>query len=329
MKSTNEVDPTQAASQNSTEGFQWRVMVIDDDENQIKILTKALESAGYQVSSFTDGEAALAKVNEVEPHLLILDINMPGLDGFGVLRELRSSENYLSVFFLSGKSEAEDVVKGLDFGADDYLCKPYDLRELMARVRVQLRLNHLRQQLKEANQKLSEQVEMDELTGLFNMRSMYKRLEDVMIRAQRYQRYMAVIMIDMDHFKKVNDKHGHVFGSFVISEVGRLIGAELRQTDLAARYGGDEFLIVLTETKPEGVEFFCDRLRMAIGKQLYVQGEHKESITVSVGAVTVMPETYIQPREIVKKADRALYQAKDRGRNCVVVDDLTKPSFID
>ena len=241
-----------------------RILVVDDDSDSVEIVAEALNWEGYEVRKSLSGSEAISLATQWNPDLVVLDVNMPGISGVETLKGLKKIDPFISVMFISGNTTTDDVITGLDAGADDYIPKPFDPLELLARVRTQLRIRDLNEQLREANEKLKELVETDDLTGLFNMRSLYQRLDQELNRARRYQRQVSVIMMDMDRFKSVNDGHDHLFGSFVLSEVGKIIRGMLRTTDIGARYGGDEFLIVLTETTKEGSEQFCERLRSQI-----------------------------------------------------------------
>ncbi|MGE0631642.1 MAG: diguanylate cyclase [Pseudobdellovibrionaceae bacterium] len=302
-----------------------KILVVDDDADAVEIVRETLQWEGYQVSVAASGEDALKKLGEWGPHLVLLDIGMPGLSGLDILDNLRKSRSYISVLFVSGHSRTEDVVRGLDAGADDYITKPYDPRELLARVRTQLRIKDLNDQLRSANEKLKELVEIDDLTGLFNMRSVYQRLEHELDRGRRFGRPVCAVMMDMDNFKMVNDAHDHLFGSFALSEVGYIVKTTIRSVDIAARYGGDEFLIVLTEVHRDGAMQFCERLRKAIEKHVFDNGHDRMALTASIGfAITQAGDSAIDARSLVRVADRALYDAKEAGRNCVRDYDLAK-----
>jgi diguanylate cyclase (GGDEF)-like protein len=244
-------------------------------------------------------------------------MNMPGISGIQTLKDLRAKKQYVSVMFISGNTDTESVIIGLDSGADDYIPKPFDPLELLARVRTQLRIKDLNDQLRLANEKLKELVDIDDLTGLYNMRSIYQRLEAEIERCRRFDRPVCVVMMDMDNFKNVNDGHDHLFGSFVISEVGKIIKSTIRSIDIAARYGGDEFLIVLTETNENGATHFCERLRATIEKKHFINGKDETKKTVSLGFAIIEPsDKATDAMTLVRTADHALYQAKDAGRNC-------------
>ncbi len=302
------------------------ILVVDDDLDNIKILTATLRFEGYQVDYASSGEEALVKIAAKCPDLILLDINMGGIDGFGVLKNVSSRENYVSVIFISARSNTSDVISGLDAGADDYICKPFEPMEMLARVRAQLRIKDLTDKLAVANKKLLELVDVDDLTGLYNMRSIYSRIDTELIRVRRYGRTMALVMMDLDNFKSVNDKFDHLFGSHVLSNMGRIIRENIRQVDFAARYGGDEFLIVLTETGEEGALVFTERLRKSIQNNTFTLGEHSYKVTASIG-VAMGDLTFADNQsgqDLVRRADHALYAAKRAGKNCVKVFDQSK-----
>jgi diguanylate cyclase (GGDEF)-like protein len=300
-----------------------KVLVVDDDDTNRSLVAKALEFEGYQVRQAESGLAGLQVINEWKPHLVLLDVNMPGLNGLETLAKLRVRDEYVSVIFVSANSRTEDVIRGLDAGADDYVCKPFQVLELLSRVRSQLRIKDLNDSLQKANARLKELVDIDDLTGLFNMRSLYKRLDFELDRARRYGRSVAVIMMDLDHFKRVNDQHDHLFGSFVLTQVGKMIRENIRKVDFGARYGGDEFLVVLTEIGLEGATTFANRLRQRIAESTFKNEYYSMDLTASLGLAIANPnEEEVDARGMVRYADRALYKAKENGRNCVEVFDF-------
>ncbi|MCB0422092.1 MAG: diguanylate cyclase [Bdellovibrionales bacterium] len=295
-----------------------KILVVDDDMASRRIVEKALLYEGYQVELAESGTEALSKINAWSPSLVLLDVNMPGLNGLDTLKSLRSKGEYISTIFVSGNNNTEDVIRGLDAGADDYIGKPFDTLELLARVRSHLRNKDIRDELAQANRKLQELVDIDDLTGLFNMRSLYQKLDYELDRATRYNGSVAVIMMDMDHFKNVNDGHDHLFGSFVLAEVGKIIKSNMRSVDFAARYGGDEFLICLTEIDQSGARAFAERLRKKIENHFFDNGIYQIQLTASVGFSYAEPERIaVDARSLVRYADRALYSSKETGRNQV------------
>lgn len=313
-----------------------KILVVDDDPESLKLVHRALEFDGYQVATAASGTEAISQLNSWRPHLVLLDVSMPGLNGIETLKLLRERDEYVSCLFVSGKSNTEDVIRGLDTGADDYVKKPFDVLELLARVRSQLRIKDLNDKLQKANSKLKELVDIDDLTGLFNMRSLYKKLDFELERAQRYGRQVCVLMMDMDHFKAVNDDNDHLFGSFVLAEVGKIIRENIRKVDFAARYGGDEFLIVLTEIEMKGAKAFSERLRAKIESATFENDTHSIQLTSSIGfAIAAPSEVSVDARSIVRRADQQLYKAKENGRNrveCIQVsgdeEDTPQPQIM-
>lgn len=301
------------------------VMMVDDDRDNLKLIGALLMHEGYDVVQAESAEEALERLKTVEPHLILLDINMPGLSGLDMLKQVRGREKYVSVIFVSARSETGDVVRGLDEGADDYICKPFEPTELLARVRAQLRIKDLQDRLSAANHRLQELVDIDDLTGLYNMRSIYDRLENEINRGKRYSRSVGVIMLDMDFFKRVNDTNDHLFGSYVLAEVGKIIRQNVRTVDFAARYGGDEFLIALPETSIEGATKFADRIRTRIEETVFSKDGKTMRLTASLGVCVAMPGLVeIDARGLVRAADHALYDAKRAGKNCVKIYDPSR-----
>jgi len=303
-----------------------RILVVDDDPAVRRIVIEALKNQGYQVHDVSSGKDALQAADQIKPHLILLDVNMPGMNGIGVLQHLRHREDYVSVIFVSGQSSTEEVIRGLDTGADDYVTKPFKVMELLARVRAQLRIKDLNDRLKKANDRLKELVDIDDLTGLFNMRSLYTKLDFELDRARRHDRSIAVIMMDVDHFKKVNDEHDHLFGSWVLSQIGKMIRENIRKIDFAARYGGDEYLVVLSEINKEGVNIFAQRLREKIAERAFSNDNFTIRLTASFGVSIVNPNQHpVDARGLVRLADKALYHAKESGRNRVEIYDFDNP----
>lgn len=303
------------------------ILVVDDDEDNLALVSGMLEYEGYRVERASSGEEALDKLGSISPDLILLDINMPGISGIDTLKRVRLRGRYVSVIFISGRSDPAHIIEGLNAGADDYVTKPFDLYVLLARVKAQLRIKDLHDRLTLANARLQELVDIDDLTGLLNMRSVYQKLENEISRAKRFHRALGVVMMDMDNFKTVNDTHDHLFGSFVLSEVGKIIRDNIRTVDFAARYGGDEFLIALSETSVEGAALFAERLRESVAKYVFRNKKTSMQLTASLGLCVVEPAgVLIDARTIVRNADNALYQAKRSGKNCVQIIDVNEKS---
>ena len=293
-----------------------RVLLVEDDGAILTILDEAIRQEGYDVRTTHSAREALDLVKTFQPHLVITDNDMPEMTGIEMLHEFRSHKNYVTVIFISGRTDTQFVAEALRAGADDYIRKPFRMNELLARIEVALRVNDVHRELLEANLKLQDMVDHDDLTGLLNMHSMYEKIEIEIKRAQRFGRNVACVMMDMDKFKSVNDNHDHLFGSFVLKEVGRLIKGCMRGIDFAARYGGDEFLIVLTETTRDGAKSFSERLRQAVEKNIFRSGVDEMKLTCSLGFSVGGTGDKRDARQLVRDADRMLYEAKAAGRNC-------------
>jgi two-component system cell cycle response regulator len=319
----NALSLAQKSDDNGSQGPSRLILAVDDDQDNLTMVSRTLEYEGFRVEQASSGEEALEKLKKISPDLVLLDINMPGLSGLDTLKRLRLRDQYVSVIFVSARNETSDVVKGLDAGADDYVCKPFEPLELLARVRAQLRIKDLNDRLSAANTRLQELVDIDDLTGLFNMRSIYPRIDTEVSRAKRFNRHVGIVMLDMDDFKNVNDQHDHLFGSFVLGEVGKIIQDNIRSVDFAARYGGDEFLVGLSETTPEGALRFSERLRAVIEAYDFTNKVSSMRLTVSIG-ISVCPPTMsaIEAKNLVRYADQALYEAKRAGKNCVRTFDM-------
>lgn len=293
-----------------------RILVVGKDEGSRETVLAPLRWEQWDVRGVSSGEEAVALFENWRPQIVILDLE-PGERGTSWLNEFRHHLPHAAILYLSDDSTTESIIDGLDRGADDYIVKPFVPLELLARLRTQLRVRDLQEQLIYANEKLKELVDIDDLTGLFNMRSLYQRLEFEMERARRFGRDVCVIMMDMDNFKSVNDGHDHLFGSFVLSEVGKIIKNGTRNIDIPARYGGDEFLVVLSEVNEEGAGLFCERIRKAIEGHVFSSGEDSIRLTISIGYSMLQADDTIVARDFVRQADHALYEAKRTGRNKV------------
>ncbi len=291
------------------------ILVLDEDPETLELMMEPLRWEGYDVRGLTSPQEAAEFLNYWKPQMIIVDPDFSNHDGLEYLNSLIGHLDSTSLIVVSSESSTDRITQCLDLGASDYIVSPFIPLEFLARVRTQLRFMDAKEELIAANEKLKELVEIDDLTGLFNMRSMYQKLEFEMERGKRFNRPVTVVMIDMDHFKSVNDGHDHLFGSYVISEVGHIIKGSTRNIDIPARYGGDEFLIILSETPLAGVELFCERLRKRIENNVFSCGIDSMKLTLSLGFCSTEPGESISPKELVRRADVALYEAKKLGRN--------------
>ncbi|MBL7671486.1 MAG: diguanylate cyclase [Bdellovibrionaceae bacterium] len=291
-----------------------RILIIDEDPESLEHLLEPIRWENYDTRGVTDMIEAIKMIENWNPHIVLLDLSY-AQGALQALEKIQAALPHTSVILISEDSSTDSIIVGLDAGADDYIVKPFVPLELLARVRTQLRIRDLQEQLIYANEKLKELVDTDDLTGLYNMRSLYQRLEFEMERGRRFNRGVCVVMLDMDNFKSVNDGYDHLFGSFVIQEMGKIIKANTRNIDIPARYGGDEFLIVLTETTYEGILYFCERLRKSVATTPFVNGSDSILLTISLGFAITDPGEVISARDLVRRADHALYESKRNGRN--------------
>jgi len=291
-----------------------RVLLVDDDPD-LRSMTALLLEPGYEVLEAADGEAAIAIARAERPDLILMDQYMPRLDGLGALEQLRAdpSTGEIPVILVSARADESIRVRGLDLGAVDFLAKPFSEQELRARLDRTLRFVRSQSVLREL-------AETDPLTGLANLRAFRARLDEEVKRARRYRTPLTCVMADMDYLKSINDQLGHAAGDLAISAVARTIGEELRETDFGARYGGDEFVLLLPHTgREEGrvfAERICDRLRET---PLTVAGR-RILLGASFG-VAEIPAAAGEDAgsELVRAADSALYDAKHAGRGRVAV----------
>lgn len=295
------------------------IIVLDEDPDSLELLMEPLRWEGYDVRGFTSPKVASEALSFLRPQLVIVDPDFSSEDGMTFINNLIPTLQTIPLIIASANVTTERITQFFDMGACDFISTPFVPLEFLARVRNHLRIRDMQEELLDANQKLQNLIEIDDLTGLFNMRSLYQKLEFEIERAKRFSRPVTVVMIDMDKFKSVNDGHDHLFGSFVLSEVGKIIRSCTRTVDIPARYGGDEFLIVLSETPLSGVEFFCERLRKRVEETVFSHGKDSIKMTLSVGFATLTAqEEMMTPKELVRRADMALYEAKRQGRNRVI-----------
>ncbi len=293
------------------------IIVFNEEESSLQLILEPLKWEGYNVKGFTSPELFTQAVINYSPHMIIIDPEIGKADQLEFANEFLQTQDSCCAIITSKHSSTEKITQFLDLGASDFISLPFVPLEFLARIRNQFRILDMRTQLFDANKKLQALVEIDDLTGLFNMRSTFQKLDFEIERSKRYGRPLAVVMIDMDHFKSVNDGHDHLFGSYVISEMGKIIRSCTRTVDIPARYGGDEFLIVLSEAPDSGVEFFCERLRKKVESTIFNQGIDTINLTLSIGYSLLDLNQEMNSKELVRQADMALYEAKRRGRNCV------------
>jgi len=289
------------------------ILVVEDDEDARMVLTELLRPR-YDVDAVGDGETALKRAAELNPDLVLLDLFLPGMDGFGALTGLRRNSKTADtpVIFLSAQGDAETKSQGLSLGAADYLAKPFSEQELMARVDRTLKLTAQKEHFRALAQ-------TDGLTGLPNFRSFHARLEEEVSRAHRYGHPLACAMVDLDGLKEINDKLGHAAGNRAIVALADAVREELRDTDFAARYGGDEFVVLLPQTNETQGAQFAERLRRRL---VEVSQDAGLPVRGSIGVAAVNAgelDSADAAEDLLRRADEALYRAKRSGRDRVEV----------
>jgi diguanylate cyclase (GGDEF)-like protein len=304
------------------------ILIADDDPVTRKLLERTLTNKGYSVTAVDDGRRAWERFQEDFFPLVVSDWEMPGMDGLEICKAIRGveTEGYVFIILLTSRGNREDIVRGLEAGADDYLTKPFNPAELAARINTGIRVLELERSLKQANDEIRVLSITDRLTGCYNRLYMDERIEPEIKRAKRYRHWLSVIMCDLDHFKRVNDTYGHQVGDVVLKEFANIIEYSIRsKVDWAVRYGGEEFIIILPETDLDGAKVVADRLRCSIAAFPFAAEEKKFSITASFGVMSLNEKTpweKLSTDTIIQHADSLLYAAKDAGRNQIHLGQL-------
>jgi len=298
------------ASEQSTEHRPARLLAIDDSPLIHRLLKTRLKRERLEIYHAHTGEEGIEKAIDLVPVVILLDLDMPGQNGFQVLHRLKDDPHTheIPVIFVSGSCSTEQKVQALEMGAIDFVTKPFELAELRARVRSALRMHQLIRML-------AERAQLDALTGLWNRAYFDERLRREVEEAERHGHPLALIFTDLDHFKQLNDEHGHTFGDQVLEEFSRVLSAG-RSGDVPCRYGGEEFVIIAPHTEAEDAEQVADRYRISIQETCW-PGHPDLVVTASFGVSDLNLAGSFNPSDLVNSADRALYAAKENGRNCV------------
>ena len=298
-----------------------RALIVDDDKAQLALLQDALSGENLETVVATSAKETFEAIYRQMPDLIILDIGLPGEDGFDILKSIRVEPRYdaIPVIIYSASHDIDSKTQALDLGAVEYLEKPLHPRELAAHVRAILRFKLKQDQIYEEYKKLSELSLTDPLTGAYNRRALDTFLKSRLSESSRHGIPVSCVMFDIDHFKDVNDTHGHHVGDIVLKDISDLVRGLCRQEDALIRYGGEEYLVILFHTPRDGAEIFGERVREKVADHIFRSGELEIRISVS-GGIASQPEDKLpaDPEVMIQLADQRLYTAKRNGRDQVV-----------
>ena len=298
-----------------------KILAAEDNPVFQSMLRGILTKWGYDVVIASDGNEALHALEaEDAPRLAILDWMMPGVDGVDVCRRVRAvgREPYIYILLLTARTECQDLVEGIDAGADDYLTKPFNAPELRARLRTGQRILDLQEQLLVAREALRQEATHDGLTGLLNRRAILGLLQIELERAIRESQPVSILMADLDHFKEINDRYGHLAGDAVLREAADRMKASVRRYDSVGRYGGEEFLVVLPGCNGDGALAQAERMRVSLASEPFRVASEHLPVTCSIGLAWRPGTTRCDTDALIREADLGLYGAKEHGRNRIV-----------
>ena len=314
------------------------ILIVDDTPNNLSVLRQMLTEQGHRVRPAISGEIALKTVRADLPDLILLDIVMPQMNGYEVCRQLKKQRETkdIPIIFISALNEMEDKMRAFSEGGVDYISKPFHSEEVLARVSTHLTLSFQKKELKRQNQELKEKnalildqaeelkkmASKDFLTGLSNRRDFIEKSQQEETRFLRTRRPFAVILLDIDYFKQVNDTFGHDCGDIVLKGVAHTLETSLRQQDLVARWGGEEFICLLPETDFTGAMNVAEKIRISISSETHKCSTEEIKVTTTVGVAVYNGDEILH--ECIARADKALYQGKADGRNQVCSLDKTR-----
>jgi two-component system cell cycle response regulator len=298
-----------------------KILIVEDELIFRRMVKKYLLEAGYDIVEAEDGQSAWELFQHEPFHLVITDWMMPRLNGPELVQKIRTSgqKNYTYIIMLTAMDDKDNVVLGLESGADEYLTKPFNSRELVARVASGMRILKLEEQLMQAHQQMEILAMRDGLTGLLNRRAIEEYAEAEFNLTVRKERAMSVILVDIDHFKNVNDQFGHKFGDHTLQQVAKILKKDLRTYDRIGRWGGEEFILILPDTQLMDAATVAERVRVRIAEmKMSLENEETFSVHISLGAACTTGQ-FSSLTKLIDAADQALYQAKQTGRNRVCI----------
>ena len=301
-----------------------KILVVEDESGARRLVKLYLSHAGYEVVEAEDGQAAWELFQREPFQIIVTDWMMPRLDGYGLIQNIRASgqKGYTYIIMLTAIDEKPKVVMGLEAGADEYLTKPFNKNELLARIASGERILKLEEQLTQARQQMEILAMQDGLTGLLNRRAIEEHAEAEFKIAIRKERTMSVIMIDVDHFKNVNDQFGHAIGDRALQQIAKILKENLRAYDRVGRWGGEEFILILPDTELKDAAMIAERLRRQTAEvKIPLENGETFSIQISLG-IACTADGFSALAKLIDAADQALYKAKQTGRNRVCIFGL-------
>ncbi|MCU1347208.1 MAG: diguanylate cyclase [Acidobacteria bacterium] len=297
------------------------ILLVEDDSSILRLLRFQLERAGFSLRTAMTVDEGRSRLKEPSCcDLILLDRRLPDGDGLTLCNEIRSRSPHAYILMLTGETSDAAKLEGFGCGADDYVTKPFQVQELLARIRAGLRIVELQKALLESNRKLEEMSNTDLLTSLRNRRFFERQFATMVEHAKRYERPLSVAMVDVDHFKAINDQYGHAAGDAVLKCVSRVLSATTRKSDLVARLGGEEFAVVLPETALFEALQFAEKIRASIATATVEVERQAIRVTASIGIANIPHSKFENAEMLLEAADLALYRAKGNGRNRVEME---------
>jgi diguanylate cyclase (GGDEF)-like protein len=297
-----------------------RIAVVDDDRLVRDRVASLLRARGYAPTVFESATKLLEAHKHTGFDLVLLDVVMEGISGVDACRILKArEEGFVPVVLVTSRADPDARVEGLRIGADDYVSKPFEEEELVARVASMLRIKRSYDAVAASRNRMAELAVLDDLTGLYNVRYLQQRFSEEWKRAERHREPLAIAMIDVDHFKAVNDSHGHDVGDAVLREVSARLRGSVRDTDVVARYGGEEFVVLLPSTQLAGALVVAERIRKSVATRRIETPRARLEITASIGLALYPSRGVSSKDQLLRAADAALYRAKEEGRDRICV----------
>jgi diguanylate cyclase (GGDEF)-like protein len=332
----------------SYEQYSGQILIVDDNPDNLRLLSKMLESKNFKVKKTVSGEIAIQAAKIEPPDLILLDINMPDMNGYEVCRRLKKEEKTanIPIIFISALDQTTDKIMAFEMGGVDYITKPFQELEVLARVKMQLTIYQQHQKLIEQNKILHKEITirqkfeeallvanqqlqlfalLDGLTGVANRRKFDEYLNLEWQRLAREKMPLSLLLCDVDFFKNYNDTYGHLTGDDCLKQIAKTIKLSVkRPADLLARYGGEEFAVILSNTNYQGAIYLAEKIRQKVYNLNipHAQSKIDNFVTLSIGVTTTVPDVKISPNILIEVGDKALYTAKAQGRNRVVAENL-------